>query len=214
MSSPPGNIWLDLGKANTVPSCRWGGLLLRSALEHRTLLLIRPLLSQGAGRNSDACKPNLATSTCSLRPLQRVWKKRAREREGKQETSENKQPQEFHIKELIKFYPFSFLFHVNCQKREGGALALVPLVTLQQALTNSCHTAVLLVPLPPIKGRDLINLSVFCFVPIQVQLVGLNRIMEMKKLCKGFKVQSTWQVSLWKPRRTICPIIILWYSHT
>lgn len=121
MSSPPGNIWLDLGKAKTVPSCRWGGLLLRSALEHRTLLLIRPLLSQGAGRNSDACKPNLATSTCSLRPLQRVWKKRAREREGKQETSENKQPQEFHIKELITFYPFSFLFHVNCQKREGGA---------------------------------------------------------------------------------------------
>lgn len=168
-----------------MPSCRWRDLLLRVPWSTGHSCSSGSCSARGAGRNPCARKTRLDTSTCSLRPPQRIRKKRAREREGKQETSESKQPQEFHIKELITFSPFAFLFHVNRQKREGGAplLFCLPLmVTLQQALTNSCHTAVSPVPLPLIKGRDLINLSVFFFVPIQVQLVGLNRIMEMKKL--------------------------------
>lgn len=44
---------------------------------------------------------------------------------------------------------------------------------------------------PPIKGHDLITLSAFSFVPIQVQLVGVNGTVDVTKLWKEFKALHT-----------------------
>lgn len=49
---------------------------------------------------------------------------------------------------------------------------------------TNCDTAVPFTLPAPIKGVDLINLSMFFSVPVQVQLVGLKDITDIKKALK------------------------------
>lgn len=73
--------------------------------------------------------------------------------------------------------------------------------THKPTVTQLCFSPLL----PPIKGQDLVNLSVCFFVPIQAQLGGGHGRVGMKQLGEGFKALHTYEASSSKPRKTICP---------